>query len=143
MPSPNGPPSDRQPGAGRWLLAAAGVLLPVAGVLIALYGVFDAGRRPQGWYWIGAGVALIIADLLFDRMWARRGAAMSDEPDLNRRGSALIGQVVTVVEPIAADGRGSVRAADSVWAAEGAEAAAGTRVKVAGVKGTVLIVERA
>ena len=35
-------------------------------------------------------------------------------------------------------GRGAVRAADTVWAAEGCEAAAGTRVRVAGVKGTVL-----
>jgi membrane protein implicated in regulation of membrane protease activity len=36
-----------------------------------------------------------------------------------------------------------VRAADTVWAAEGCQAAAGKRVRVAGVKGTVLTVEPA
>ena len=117
--------------------------MPVLGVVTALIGVFETGLGyPGGWYWIGAGVILIIADMLIDTAWGRSAISQSDEPDLNRRGAELIGQFVTVVEPIGGGGRGSVRAADTVWAAEGAEAAAGTRVKVAGIKGTVLIVER-
>lgn len=139
MPSPE---QQGEPGALRWLIAAARVLLPVVGVLTALYGVFEAGRRAEGWYWIGAGVALILADLLIDRVLAKTRTPESDAPGLNQRGRALIGQRVTVVQPIMAGGRGSVRAGDSVWAAEGVEAAAGARVRVAGVKGTVLIVER-
>ena len=140
MPSPE---QEQQPSAFTWLTAVASLLLPVLGVITALIGVFETGiGYPGGWYWIGAGVILIIADMLIDTAWGRSAISQSDEPDLNRRGAELIGQFVTVVEPIGGGGRGSVRAADTVWAAEGAEAAAGTRVKVAGIKGTVLIVER-
>ena len=39
-----------------------------------------------------------------------------------------------------AGGRGTVRAADSIWVAEGCRAATGAHVRVAGVKGTVLAV---
>ncbi len=139
MPSPD----QEQPSAFTWLTATASLLLPVLGVITALIGVFEAGLgHPAGWYWIGGGIILILADMLIDTAWGRSAIRASDEPDLNRRGAELIGQFVTVTEPIGSGGRGSVRAADTVWAAEGAEAAAGTRVKVAGVKGTVLIVER-
>ena len=88
-----------------------------------------AGRRAR----------LLVGDLVIDQKWARW--IRSSEPDLNRRGDQLIGQVLTVVEPIERGGRGSVRAADSVWPAEGAEAARGASVRVTGCKGTVLTVE--
>ncbi len=64
-----------------WLTATAGLLLPVLGVLTALIGVFEAGRgEPRGWYWIAAGVVLILADMLIDWIWARRAVQTSDEP---------------------------------------------------------------
>jgi membrane protein implicated in regulation of membrane protease activity len=114
--------------------------MPIAGVGAALYGVFKiANDAPVGWAWVGAGVLLLIADLVIDHTWSRR--IRSSEPDLNRRGDQLIGQVVTVIEAIPRDGRGSVRAADTVWPAEGAEVPAGARVRIVGCKGTVLTVE--
>ncbi len=139
MPSPE---QDNRPSAFVWLTALAGMLLPVIGVLTALIGVFEGARgEVRGWYWVATGVTLILADMLIDLIWAKPAISTSDEPDLNRRGAELIGELVTVVDPIDDGGRGAVRAADTVWAAEGAQAAAGTRVKVAGVKGTVLVVE--
>lgn len=114
--------------------------MPVAGVALSLYGVFKLTKdAPIGWAWLAAGLALLIADLVVDHKWSRR--MQSSEPDLNRRGDQLVGQVATVVEAIPRDGRGSVRAADTVWVAEGAEAEAGARVRVTGCKGTVLTVE--
>ena len=116
-------------------------MLPVAGVAVALYGVFRiANGDIAGWYWVGAGTLLIIADMVFDWVWARPAVGKSDEPNLNRRGAELVGQIVMVVEPIEAEGRGKVRAADTVWAAEGVKAGVGRRVRVVGVKGTVLTV---
>ncbi len=124
-----------------WLAAVGSLLLPVAGVAVALYGVFKiANQDGAGWYWVGAGTLLILADMVVDWLWARPAVARSDEPNLNRRGAELIGQIVLVVEPIEAEGRGKVRAADTVWAAEGIKAAVGKRVRVTGVKGTVLTV---
>jgi inner membrane protein len=116
-------------------------LLPIAGVAVALYGVYrimDADGA--GWYWLAAGTLLVLADMAVDWIWARPAVAKSDEPNLNRRGAELVGQVVMVVEPIEAEGRGKVRAADTVWAAEGIAAVVGKRVRVVGVKGTVLTV---
>ncbi len=141
MPHPD--PGGR-PSALLWLAAAVSLLLPIVGVGAALFGLYlGANGGPAGWYWVGAGIVLILADMVIDRIWAHPRVSKSDEPDLNRRGAELVGQVVPVVEAIAPGGRGAVRAADTVWAAEGCKAAAGTRVRVSGVKGTVLIVEPA
>lgn len=115
--------------------------MPIFGVGASLYGVYNiANGAPIGWAWLAGGVALLISDLVIDHTWSRR--IRSSEPDLNRRGDQLIGQLVTVVEAIPREGRGSVRAADTVWAAEGPEAAPGARVRITGCKGTVLTVER-
>jgi inner membrane protein len=64
----------------------------------------------------------------------------SDDPKLNDRGARLTGEVVTVVEAIA-DGRGRVKVGDSEWNARGIDASAGTRVRVTGADGAVLLVE--
>lgn len=65
--------------------------------------------------------------------------AKSDQPALNVRGAQYIGRVVTVEEAIS-NGRGKVRVSDTIWAAEGEDAAVGARVEVTGVNGTVLVV---
>lgn len=64
----------------------------------------------------------------------------SDDPKLNDRGARLTGEIVTVVEAIA-DGRGRVKIGDSEWNVRGADAASGTRVRVTGADGAVLLVE--
>jgi len=121
-------------------MALVSLALPLVGVAMALYGGYRiVGGTALGWLWLVAGIALLIADLIIDERWSYW--LRSSEPTLNRRGEQLVGQVVTVVEPIAAGGRGVVRAADTVWPAEGVEAAAGARVRVSGCRGTVLTVE--
>jgi membrane protein implicated in regulation of membrane protease activity len=130
---------DRRPSARLWLVALVSLVLPIVGVGAALYGAFRiANGAMVGWAWLAGGIALLIVDLVVDQKWARW--TPSTEPDLNRRGAQLIGQVVTVVEAISRGGRGSVAAADTVWAAEGIEAPTGARVRVAGCNGTVLVV---
>jgi membrane protein implicated in regulation of membrane protease activity len=130
---------DSRPSARLWLIALISLVLPIIGVGAALYGTFRIFSGAMvGWAWLVGGVAVLIVDLVVDQKWARW--TPSSEPDLNRRGAQFIGQVVTVVEPIPPGGRGSVSAADTVWAAEGIEAAAGTRVRVASCNGTVLVV---
>ncbi len=123
-----------------WLAAAISIGLPIIGVGAALYGAFRMfGGAPLGWAWLLGGVGVLIADLVIDHRWSRwttpGGAA------LNRRGEQLVGEVVTVVDPIEAGARGSVRVGDSLWVAEGAVAARGAQVCVAGCKGSVLTVE--
>jgi inner membrane protein len=75
-------------------------------------------------------------------LWGRGHlVADSDLPDLNKRGQQCLGRILTVEEAIDC-GRGKVRVGDTLWSAEGLDAPAGTRVKVTGSRGTVLLVER-
>jgi inner membrane protein len=64
----------------------------------------------------------------------------SDDPKLNDRGARLTGEIVDVIEDIR-NGNGRVKVGDSVWSARGADAVAGTRVRVIGADGAVLLVE--
>ncbi len=97
---------------------------------------------------IGWEIQLIIfalvamATVFVMRRYADPSTAKSDEPDLNVRGAQYIGRLFTVVEEIR-QGRGKVRVGDTIWHAEGVDIPVGTRVKVVGVDGTALVVERA
>ena len=86
-------------------------------------------------------VAAVVA-VYAARRWFQRNPVASPDPLLNDRAARLIGTLVTVVEPIAAD-RGRVRVGDGVWNAAGVDAVPGETVRVIGANGTTLLVERA
>jgi len=73
------------------------------------------------------------------RRYVRPDVSKSDLPDLNERALQYVGRSLVVEEAIA-NGRGKVRVGDSVWQAEGPDVPAGSRVKVTGARGTVLVV---
>ncbi len=94
------------------------------------------------WEWQLITFAIISCISVFlVRRYAAPDVAASDEPELNVRAAQYVGRVVMVEEAIA-NGRGKVRVGDTVWNAQGSDAAPGTRVKVTGTNGTVLLVER-
>lgn len=74
------------------------------------------------------------------RRWYVDNPVPSADPLLNDRVARLIGEVVTVVEPIEA-GKGKVRVGDGEWLACGPDAPAGARVRITGASGTSLNVE--
>ncbi len=74
--------------------------------------------------------------------WRRRFPQRTDQPSLNRRGDALVGERLLLVEPIR-QGRGRVRAADTSWAVRGPDLPVGSVVRVTGAEGAVLVVEPA
>ncbi len=76
------------------------------------------------------------------RYYLIRRPTQSDDSTLNRRGEQYVGRVFALVEAIV-DGRGTVRVGDSNWRADGPDLPAGTKVRVTGVAGTVLMVEKA
>lgn len=85
------------------------------------------------------GALSVVATLL----WWRYGRSKRDEstqPMLNQRGQQYIGRSFQLAEAII-DGTGKVQLGDTVWLVNGADAPAGARVKVIGVKGAVLQVE--
>ena len=110
----------------------------VAAVLVGLLAL----ATDFAWQWQLIVFALIaVATVFLVRRYARPDATRSDLPDLNVRGAQYIGRTVTVEEAIRS-GRGKVRVGDTIWQAEGADAAVGSRVIVKSVNGTVLVVER-
>lgn len=84
--------------------------------------------------------ALCVASVWAGRRWYVDNPVPSTDPNLNDRTARLIGELVTVVEPIRG-GEGRVKVGDSVWTARGPDSEAGTRVRVTGAEGAVLRVE--
>lgn len=74
------------------------------------------------------------------RRWYMRNPVESADPLLNDRAGRLVGEIVTVVEPIK-DGRGRVKVGDGEWLAEGLDAPKGAKVRVTGAHGARLSVE--
>lgn len=83
-----------------------------------------------------------IATVFAVRFLSDRQEVERSELTLNQRAAQYIGREV-VVETAITSGRGRVRVGDTLWAATGADAPQGARVKVTGAKGTVLTVEPA
>jgi hypothetical protein len=115
-----------------WLGIAAGL----TGLLVLV--IPDIGWQIQ---LIAFGV-LSIAIVVAWRTYQRRHPTVSDDSTLNRRGEQYVGRVFTLVEAIV-NGRGTVKVGDSLWRADGPDLPVGARVKVTGVAGTILRVEKA
>ncbi len=97
-----------------------------------------ATDMPWGWQLITFAV-VSLGVVYWMRQYARPDQVISDEPDLNARGQQYVGRTV-IVEDAISGGRGKVRVGDTLWAAEGADAAVGATVKVSGTNGIVLVV---
>jgi len=74
------------------------------------------------------------------RRWYADNPVASQDPLLNDRTARLIGETVTVIEPIT-NGEGRVKVGDSVWTAHGPDAPTGARVRVVDARAAVLWVE--
>jgi membrane protein implicated in regulation of membrane protease activity len=133
---------DDGPGAIAWLIALISMGLPWVGIGLGLYGAWQLSRGDaSGWWMLGVGAALVIADVLIDFVWAHPTVSRSDQPELNRRGAQLVGRVLIVEEAIEG-GRGKVRVGDTLWSAEGPDTPAGAEVRVTAARATILLVER-
>ena len=134
---------DSDPGAVAWLVALVSMALPWIGIGLGLVGGYKLSREEAGGgWWLAAGAALLIIDVAIDFVWAHPTVTKSDQPDLNRPAAQLVGRLLVVVDAIEG-GRGKVRVGDTLWPAEGPDAAAGAEVRVIAAKATVLVVERA
>lgn len=137
-------------GPWAWLILAV-VLFAletvVPGVHFAWFGVaaivVSALILSLGISWPAQLIAFAITAVIsvfLARRWSNPKSEISDTPDLNVRGAQYVGRTVTVEEAIYG-GRGKVRVGDTLWVAEGPDQPVGSRVRVSGVNGTVLMVE--
>jgi len=89
-----------------------------------------------------AFVVLSFISIQVYRTWFRSNERQSDQPALNRRTAALVGQVVHLDRPIV-DGRGRVQIADAFWDVRGPDLPAGAAVRIVGGDAMSLQVEQA
>ena len=137
-------------GAWNWLilaglflvleLLAPGIFLIwfgiAAGIVGALALVFDVA-----WQWqLMLFAILSLAAVIAARKFFRKDDAQSERPLLNRRAQQHVGKSYLVADAIE-NGRGKVKIGDTLWRAEGPDAAQGARVKVTGTDGATLMVE--
>jgi len=118
---------------GVFLIWMAGAAL-ITGVVTWL--VPSIGLAPQ----IVLFAVLAIAFVFAGKRYLRSNPVTSADPMLNDRGGQAVGEIVVVTHAIDG-GRGRVRLGDSEWLAKGPDAEPGSRMRVSGHDGVVLIVE--
>ena len=92
------------------------------------------------WQWQVLIFAALAVASVSSWLWWRRRVAPVPADALNHRAMQYVGSEAVLVGAIA-DGHGRVRLADTTWLADGPPLPAGTRVRVVGARGTLLIVE--
>lgn len=129
-------------------LVAVEILLPGTfflwlGVSAGVTGLVLLLLPELGWqYQVLLFSVLAVGSIYVGRKVWRPGAEPSDEPALNRRAQQYVGRVVTI-ETAITGGRGKARVGDNLWLVAGEDLPAGAKVRVTGVDGTVLVVEKA
>ena len=83
---------------------------------------------------------LAIVAVFSGRRYLRGHPVEGADPLMNDRGGRLVGETVVVTSTIVG-GTGRIKHGDSEWLARGPDAEPGTRMRVSGHDGTVLLVE--
>ena len=83
---------------------------------------------------------LAIIAVFSGRRYLRNNPVEAADPMMNKRADRVIGETVVVTEAIEG-GSGKVKLGDSEWLAKGNDAAPGTKLRVSGHDGVVLLVE--
>ncbi len=134
-----------------WLLAAIALLIAEAllpGSFLVWFGVGAAVTGALLWLvdlsWQAQWICFALvsmASIVSVRRYRQRHPEQTSHPTLNQRGQQYVGRRYTLAEPIV-DGYGKLHVDDTSWKVSGDDAPAGTHVRVVGVEGTVLKVER-
>ena len=84
--------------------------------------------------------ALALVAVFAGKRYLRDNPIEAADPAMNKRGARMVGQTALVTQAIEG-GTGRVHYGDSEWIARGPDAPVGTRMRIAGIEGTELLVE--
>jgi len=134
-----------------WFLGVALIVLEVLapdtfflwmGIAAGIVGVILLMAPELGWQYQFMVFAIFsIVSIAAWRLYMRKHPTQSDRPSLNRRGEQYVGCYFTLEHPIE-NGLGKIHVDDSTWKIRGEDCAIGSRIKVTGVDGTILLVEK-
>jgi membrane protein implicated in regulation of membrane protease activity len=135
-----------------WAWLAVGLVLAVAEMAVpGFFLIWLAGAAivtgllawavPLSLAWqIVIFAVLALVAVFAGRRFLAANPGVSADPLMNDRGGRLVGETGVVTQAIDG-GSGRVRQGDSEWLAKGPDAEPGTRMRVSGHQGTVLLVE--
>ena len=135
-----------------WMWLALGLVLAAAEMAVpGVFLIWMAGAALitglLAWFvpiWVPAQImifaTLAIIAVFTGKRYLRDNPIKPVDPMMNHRGAQAVGQTVVVTQAIDG-GSGRVRLGDSEWLASGPDTAPGTRMRVAGTDGSVLLVE--
>ena len=121
-------------------LVAPGFFLMWLGLAALIVGGLDYFLPITVAYQVAMFAILSVLTVFAGKKFLQKNPIETEDAKLNDRGARLTGEIVTVVEAIT-NGTGRVKVGDSVWSARGVDAAIGSRVRVTGADGAVLLVE--
>jgi membrane protein implicated in regulation of membrane protease activity len=121
-------------------LVAPGFFLMWLGLAALIVGGLDYFLPITVAYQVAMFAILSVLTVFAGKKFLQKNPIETEDAKLNDRGARLTGEIVTVVEAIT-NGNGRVKLGDSVWSARGVDAAIGSRVRVTGADGAVLLVE--
>lgn len=134
-----------------WILGTALIVLEIfapgtfflwMGVASGLVGFILLLAPELGWQYQFMVFAIFsIVSIASWRLYLRKHPTQSDRPTLNRRGEQYVGRSFTLEHPIV-NGVGKIQVDDSTWKIRGEDCAVGSRVKVTGMDGTIMLVEK-
>jgi membrane protein implicated in regulation of membrane protease activity len=89
---------------------------------------------------VGLFALLAIVSVFIGKRYLAANPVVSADPMMNDRGARLLGEMVTITQAIDG-GTGRARHGDSEWLVKGPDAEPGTRMRISGHDGAVLLVE--
>lgn len=133
-----------------WVLSVLLIILEVfspaafflwMGVAAGIVGLAMLAWPGLGWeYQLLIFALCSVVSIVSWRFYLVRHPIKTDQPGLNRRGEQYVDRLFTLQDPIV-NGRGRIKVDDSTWKIGGIDCAQGTKVRVVGVDGVVLLVE--
>lgn len=120
-----------------------GTFLVWPGLAAIITGVVAYSAPGLPWQALAAlfAVLTVVSALVGRRLYARLREPVDGEPALNRRAQAFIGTTHTLASPIL-DGQGRMKLGDTTWKIVGPDLPTGARVRIVGVDGIALKVEK-
>lgn len=120
-----------------------GTFLMWPGIAAVLTGVLAYAAPALPWQAYAAvfAVLTVLCALAGRRLYARLHQPVDAEPALNRRAQGYVGSEHTLASPIL-DGQGRLKLGDGTWKVVGPDLPTGARIRIVGVDGNALKVER-
>lgn len=123
-------------------LVASGIFFVFLGLAAIIVGLLDLVFSMNWQVEIAAFAVLSVVLVMVGRPLVTKNIkSETDQPNLNQRNREFIGRRLKLSEPITS-GTGTLNINDTLWRIRGDDLPAGTWVKVTGVDGLELIVER-